>query len=1157
MSKKRRTASVSPSRKILQVKTDLLRPKTSYHAASKLKTETPIDQLKTLIPQYLSQTRFVVPLCGKLFPQSTEELKATVPFREGGIERELLWEALIISHWTERIRPFHSLRDQFSRAIAIGAYDEAGELLRYVHTRYGESLWLIENKINLYALSEGLEVQKAYAKQVSTNARNEALVRYFTSFYSDRAEKNLSAARYVASVNSLDANLRRDHRPQLAAYISYKLASAGSTGFTDPGSILRFESSSALLDRYDTFIKVCRFICADPAADVEIEAVRGALSVVHTSLDDPEMMRLRLVCGLDDPIISPADQSQFIQALDLYTRGKYQESALLATEIVQSCPERIDAYELLAKSSIRSAQPSFYTKPNSIQQRLVSNIPDVLTKSRPSHDAFAELRKIALQFSSLSWAAALNGLLVRYYQTVDKPHFLWVSKSGGMCAAIDNPHWGGLFLMESTRESYFSSLHHRHPESPTIGLMKAVELMDEVLLDSFSLVIPSGRCTRYRARIYERNGRYVDAIAQYAMLMDSQDALERQAAILGQINACYQAGQLHKCLELMAGSYTAGEYYFVQFPIVEILDAISVSNDRTLRARIELPIIYDLYSRHVSKERDLARNEAYEDYLDSLAISFPSEIEAYINDVNIRLVVHFLRHICIPSVMDTSINFTSSNEVEYERLKICQLLRKHDVDNDALYSEEIKEIAQRRVLSTAIREVEQSKVHVDVDGIRMAMDSSIRESFERYQAIASSCPPGTGEVFITLGVDEANGYELSMPGDEVLNLLTVMYLEIRDKFISSNEYGLDGYLSVRIRHGTLVGQLRLPLEVPGLVCQRDNQKNEYQDNVRWMAVYVTAPDEIRSEINKSLKKFSREVDGLVSMLKDRWIQISTELKNPDGLFKYTFSVDMLRILQSMVANVTTHEVFFDTVIKFLWAQTEVNLEKVRTKITDSLIENFNQVFDKLQHDILAVHRRYLLTDLMDQISNARTAIQNELTLIASWFTRPKESSFADYEPILPINIGIEMLRNIYPARSLDPTVRVSVKSKFAGHTLRSLVDIMFILLDNVVKHSGLSELTPETEVSLQMDNDGLVELLVTNPIAKDQIDSHSKQVEEINARLQQGDVLKQISREGGTGLAKIAKILLVDLKGRHGLYIGIKNGQFVVSITLRAEGVFP
>lgn len=49
---------------------------------------------------------------------------------------------------------------------------------------------------------------------------------------------------------------------------------------------------------------------------------------------------------------------------------------------------------------------------------------------------------------------------------------------------------------------------------------------------------------------------------------------------------------------------------------------------------------------------------------------------------------------------------------------------------------------------------------------------------------------------------------------------------IRDAFVSSNEYGLDGYLSLNIRHGAISDALRTPLSKHGLLAIYDSESND-------------------------------------------------------------------------------------------------------------------------------------------------------------------------------------------------------------------------------------------------------------------------------------------------------------------------------------------
>jgi hypothetical protein len=93
--------------------------------------------------------------------------------------------------------------------------------------------------------------------------------------------------------------------------------------------------------------------------------------------------------------------------------------------------------------------------------------------------------------------------------------------------------------------------------------------------------------------------------------------------------------------------------------------------------------------------------------------------------------------------------------------------------------------------------------------------------------------------------DLASLMALSLPKNEMDDLFQAMIINLRDEFISSAEHGLDGYLSVRIRHGTLVSQLRSPLEAANLITKKHSETGAYYSNEHWKKKLVLFSELIR------------------------------------------------------------------------------------------------------------------------------------------------------------------------------------------------------------------------------------------------------------------------------------------------------------------------
>jgi hypothetical protein len=86
------------------------------------------------------------------------------------LEREVHWCAYLLIQHSEAINHFIDMRSRFNEAIICSDFDLCGEILDTVDGMYGYSLWSIEQRIVLLALSQGLEAQKAYSASIHETA---------------------------------------------------------------------------------------------------------------------------------------------------------------------------------------------------------------------------------------------------------------------------------------------------------------------------------------------------------------------------------------------------------------------------------------------------------------------------------------------------------------------------------------------------------------------------------------------------------------------------------------------------------------------------------------------------------------------------------------------------------------------------------------------------------------------------------------------------------------------------------------------------------------------------------------------------------------------------------------------------------------------------
>ena len=96
-------------------------------------------------------------------------------------------------------------------------------------------------------------------------------------------------------------------------------------------------------------------------------------------------------------------------------------------------------------------------------------------------------------------------------------------------------------------------------------------------------------------------------------------------------------------------------------------------------------------------------------------------------------------------------------------------------------------------------------------------------------------------------------------------LFTEIVTTIRNEFVSSGEYGLDGYLSLNIRHGTLAGQLRAPLAKYNLLATYKIETDTYDIHQRWL--YKLHSDNDRDKVTAAIIDFNHETDAIIEYLR--------------------------------------------------------------------------------------------------------------------------------------------------------------------------------------------------------------------------------------------------------------------------------------------------
>jgi len=489
------------------------------------------------------------------------------------------------------------------------------------------------------------------------------------------------------------------------------------------------------------------------------------------------------------------------------------------------------------------------------------------------------------------------------------------------------------------------------------------------------------------------------------------------------------------------------------------------------------------------------------------------------------------------------------------------MLRNIDSDNKKKYNEEISILTQQVTIRKRIQQVDEGKIAVDTSHIVTASDDTVIQLYNRFKGledIGSDVIKLVDNSYIAALLTNIETVKLEKPRivfvrDPKFKLFKELFSDIRDRFLFSNEFGLDSNLSVRIRHGTLKGELRRPFSEFRLLTTKNKESGIYYENSFWKNKLVSLDTTTIDHVMVLLSAFSANIDNVISDVLSKWIQVRTENKGKDGVFDFSFSDYDLSLVYLKIVNCSSLEVLMESVLENLWSRTENNLSELRRKLNGELKEVFiyhlNDLEKKLRQYIVP-NADYEVQSIFRNISTCRTNIQSDINNVIKWFSISKNKSIIDFTMTELVDTCLQIVRKIYPTVTINVKSTISDFSIYRGKFFESLVIVLLNLLDNACKYGNISDImTAKLDIALE---DKLTTVTIVNPLAADTDvqDLHSI-INNIMFNINNDNVSDSLRKEGKTGFYKIHNILVSELRCKDTI-LGINidsNSDFIVSLS--------
>lgn len=1118
---------------------------------------------------------------GISLPRNYSEIRSTgKTYANDDLTKELSWYNFSFKEYYTEINTFIKLEDAFEHNFLIGNYTEARDVLNIIETTICHSFWTIEKKLLVAEYEFGFKKNKEILTNI-VNKSNDNLTNVFAKQSSIKVEKNLSYFTYKEFMQQF-LNLFNDKK--LKEYFDYKLNFFSKTTYENKGFFLSIDDTCSIIDKYNSFVSVILLIVSEKEKNKElIIDIIKILTELSINIDDPRIVNILNILGKRTEFTITNENKEYINILDLYIEGRYNEVIIKLNFFLKDHSHYFELYELYNKSLINlkmEFENIFNLK--SIAGKTLEDLYDIIIKNDKTQTSLVSGFKL---LSSIGF----NGWAYKFYSFFNIENSYIESKFDyNKLSSLNSKYYNpilSLYFENNIEATYFLDKIETQVASSSATIEFWKKISSALYNFTFEFNIPSININEFRQKLYtckamQAIGKFEEALQGYSQIQNYpkfiyENSIQHNKVdiIHGILFCLLNLSEFEKAVDLVSTNNILNPNLTHRLKYDFLINKIIKFDDENLMKNISSSIILHQYQNMISPN-DLWIS--YDNFLSSQGLNYPKEIEKILGNIEKDKAVYFLRHICKQETYSSSYWFENQDDLDNERIEICSILTKLDKGNFEEYINEISEINRQILIRKGIKQIDESKIYVDIKGIKKSLENDVRESFERSKSISNlsldqihKLDLNSDSVYfayykksVETNKVEFKDSDLKIASYSRISQFSDMFLKIRDKFIASNEFGIDTYLSMRIRHGTLLGEIRSVFEKYYLITKKGNS-NKYEENEYWLKGNIGSNQRAKQSFDLIMSGFSENIDRISEELKNKKLQIKTEKKPSDGLFDYSYDGKSLQaIFLERMADIENYEIFFDEVIAVLWERTEINLSNIREEISNIIKDEIVDLLTNLLHKIEQLFNKQEtpeVSELIRNITSCQTEIKNELDKIAEWFKRTNSKSINEFYINLPIDATLTTIKRLFKDFSqLEPEIINKCTIKFEGEHFPHFTYIMQNLFHNILEHSALPFDLLKVKIEILQD-DNILTLIMENNFS-DEINLITKniQIESTRQVIINSHDNDKIRAEKGTGYLKINKTLKSDL-ARDEFLIKLfdvdENRIFKSMITFNIDGL--
>ena len=820
--------------------------------------------------------------------------------------------------------------------------------------------------------------------------------------------------------------------------------------------------------------------------------------------------------------------------LESYYRGRYEEVIFKGVSYLKNHPIQATILDIYIRSCIKlGVVPEDFLPEDSLAYKILE-----LSYWTYASDNISDLARLQLRDICMAWYAIPQ--LRHLYQIIhdlDMERTGYVYQNFWRYSTPPEIRDASFFITNDEAIEYLINWGYNPHESIQIAILKGEK--EDTYNQSVRLIY--GYCEDDLSSFRE-------------VLIENQIAPLLTGCIASQLfEKMIKAQRYTDAVSLYVGVKLNHPYAGLQINKKYVTQVMTDEEDCKIFNQLELAAFYTMISADVYK-----RYLAYKRYLKNIGKRRASEID----DISTPLLQYFVGKVAERSVLTLHVReFDTDDDVDAERISLCKKMTV--ISTDKNYSDEITTLIKEHEVRALSQQVNDSKIHVDVQALingDFAMESLMFDTYKEIDDNLELFEQRNAEGFKQFLEQKYEGkvfiaaYE--QPTVKYKNVLFhQMFLGIRDKFLLDPVYGLDKYLSSRIRHGTLLTQLRNHFLEHSLVTNKI-EGGEYQRVNPWSQQQdLRLSESDKERINERLLRFTKWLDNQLRAVKDERIQILTERNDgiKNGLFDYSEQLMSNSIDSLELSSYESFDAFVHASIALLWKWTDSVLEMVR-KYFMSYQEMVLAEMTNLQSDMMQImsSSTSLSNKFKDTITTCKTEFQSDIAVVCSWF-KPEQSSVRHFTMQQAVDTSLSVINKINQDALSFFEIRVEDTCIYDGNYFNAFHDIFHDMMNNILGYeTKRSAFKGKGKIIVRKAGD-ILNIEVSNPVDE-------RDIEEIRGILKEQQNFPMLiasgkaRKEKNSGCVKIYSTVMYTLGDENKYLNTVEENCFVARLEIDTKG---